>query len=540
MDPARLGRAASLAGLLFQSLFLGLFVVVGIGFLVAFGLVPTWRWASARSWPGTTCEVLESRMLAEQPPAERAEEPPGEDGGAQGRALIRFRYAWPGHRGESSRIWRDGEPDGERARSLVASHPVGWRGPCWVPRGDTEAVLLRPDFPHQVWFLLVWGALFAGIPATILVVQWRGFRQRRRTEAAMAPPGPAPVRPAASRWRPVLQTGGLSTPVQPIEEGGERILRSGTASRWGAPIVLLVFALFWNGMVWGLAMREALQSLGRGDGIGSAFSAFFLLFLVPFVLIGLGLLGFGGYLLLRAVATPRIELLLPPGPLRAGGTLRLGWRLVGGRATVRRLGLNLLAREESSYRRGTSTLTDRHELSRLALTDLELPDRTGSIDCPLPADWPPPWRSDSNQVVWALTVAGEVPRLPDLDEDFALAVEAAEPAAEPADQEGTIRLAAGVRRRGGRLAGSLHWSLERRPDRLSLRLLWRVSGKGDPESGLSDRLELETPPAQGEAAFDLRLEGPPSYQGVLISVLWTLELVDDAGQVVATRAVEVV
>lgn len=82
---------------------------------------------------------------------------------------------------------------------------------------------------------------------------------------------------------------------------------------------------------------------------------------------------------------------------------------------------------------------------------------------------------------------------------------------------------------GEELRGAAAWRLETAPESLALRLFWYTQGKGTQDVGIADSLELP-PSTEGRREFRFRLpEGPYSFSGKLISLLWAVELVAEPG-----------
>ena len=47
---------------------------------------------------------------------------------------------------------------------------------------------------------------------------------------------------------------------------------------------------------------------------------------------------------------------------------------------------------------------------------------TGHASIALPVESVPTWKSDNNKIVWVIRVNGEIPRWPDLKEEFVIEV----------------------------------------------------------------------------------------------------------------------
>ena len=85
---------------------------------------------------------------------------------------------------------------------------------------------------------------------------------------------------------------------------------------------------------------------------------------------------------------------------------------------------------------------------------------------------------------------------------------------------------------GERLTGQVRWSLESNPNSLELSLFWYTTGKGTRDVGVIDTLDIDNPGSLGskDFAFDLP-QGPYSFSGRLISLVWALEVTEpDSGE----------
>ncbi len=78
---------------------------------------------------------------------------------------------------------------------------------------------------------------------------------------------------------------------------------------------------------------------------------------------------------------------------------------------------------------------------------------------------------------------------------------------------------------GDTLSGTARWELASPPEGLELHLAWRTEGRGDPDMVVVETRTLK-PTTTGEASFSFTLPASPwSFQGPLIHLLWTVELV---------------
>jgi len=78
--------------------------------------------------------------------------------------------------------------------------------------------------------------------------------------------------------------------------------------------------------------------------------------------------------------------------------------------------------------------------------------------------------------------------------------------------------------------GTILWNLDTNPRFLELSLFWYTAGKGTRDVGVVDSRKFDEPGASGqkEFAFDL-LDGPYSFSGKLISLIWAIELTCSPG-----------
>lgn len=79
---------------------------------------------------------------------------------------------------------------------------------------------------------------------------------------------------------------------------------------------------------------------------------------------------------------------------------------------------------------------------------------------------------------------------------------------------------------GDEATGTVSWHLDQSPKALELRLFWYTKGRGISDTGIVESLRFESPERDGHREFRFGLpEGPYSFNGTLISLLWALELV---------------
>ena len=84
---------------------------------------------------------------------------------------------------------------------------------------------------------------------------------------------------------------------------------------------------------------------------------------------------------------------------------------------------------------------------------------------------------------------------------------------------------------GARLAGVAAWSAPAAPRGIELRLSWAMNGRGGRDFKIAETIPLPAPAAAERRPFILTLpEGPYSFRGRLVTLVWTLELVASPGE----------
>jgi len=200
-----------------------------------------------------------------------------------------------------------------------------------------------------------------------------------------------------------------------FEEPGAVTLKN-EASPFGLAVFLFFFAAFWNGII-SVFLFERLGHWKKWD------FGFEDLFLVPFVLVGMGVFLAFIYNVLAGF-NPKPILVLSRQLIPLGGSAELDWRFPSSIGSIRNLKLTLIGLEEATYRRGTNTHTDSetfYEEIILETTDpLEM--SMGSIEVKIPSDLMHSFSADRNKVIWRLELKGDIPLWPDVSAKFPIRV----------------------------------------------------------------------------------------------------------------------
>lgn len=375
-----------------MALFFGIFFLVGTGGTVALG----WGFVDlvqSGSWVKTPCTVESSRVLTHS-----------DSDGSTYSVDVLYRYSFRNQTYRSNRYsFMGGSSSGYKSKAeAVKNFPAGKNAFCYVdPKNPSNAVL------HRGW---TWEMLIILVPLLFAVIGLGGILYSLKPKPAQnnfpgTPLGGPASAPGSSSAFPAGQT-----------SGGPLVLKPKT-SAFAKMCGMLLVALFWNGII-SIFLYQAAGSWqqGRPDW-------FLSLFMVPFVLIGLGII-FGVFYFMLCIGNPVAKLALNPAAIALGGKLRFGWGFEGKTDRIRNLRITLEAREEATYRRGTRSYTDKSTFYRQDLVDLSDSRQIaqGLAEAEIPSGLMHSLSSANNKIVWTLTIHGSIPRWPDVKEEFELAV----------------------------------------------------------------------------------------------------------------------
>ncbi len=485
-------------------LFILPFVLIGAAIFVGMGLRPMWQAQAAQRWIEVPCTIEYVELKSSR----------DSDGDTTYRIDVLYRYRYDGTDYISDRydfsfgstnVGVDGMREAVSALNKQKSRV------CWVDPQDPTSAVLERRMGSFAWFGLIFGAVFAGLPLLAMIFIVRGAARARR-RAALGERDPLSVGPTARKTPAVVPVPGDGGPIRLAARG----------NTVGGVVALAVFAAFWNGLSW-FMFTQVDDTVAR-------------VFIGIFLVIGAVLaLAFLHQFLALFNPVPAFE--LDRGLLRPGSSNVLRWTWHGNARRILKLEIRLVGREEADYRRGTDNRTDRHEFFNELIYESMEAELTGTAPLRIPTTAIPTLQAAHNRVIWAIHVKGDIPRFPDVNREFALAVLSPEngplPEGHEAPVSDAIHLKTGrtVYRPGDSVAGSLRWELGEARKRLALRLFWYTAGIGTVDVGVVDEWVLETPDLQGEQVFSLRVPEavPVSMASKLVAVLWALELVAEPG-----------
>jgi hypothetical protein len=374
-------------------LFFGVFAGFGTLLCFVFLVRPLTQIALARNWPAIQCRILSSEVRSHS----------GNHGSTYSvNILYSYRFNDRDYKANRYDFFAGSSSGYDGKRAIVARFMPGSTAICYVdPADPTEAVLNR-GFTPIMWIGLL-PLVFALIGVAGLVTTVRKRRQERENQID----GRADAFGLSPSAVPELGASGAPTnlKLQPGTSAGTKF------------VAAIAIALFWNGII-SVFLFHLIKQWRTGP-----FEWFLALFLTPFVLIGLILLGVIGYLFL-GLFNPRTQLKATPGTPRLGDSLRVEWEVSGRVEALDNFRVILEGREESTYSRGTKTATDRSVFAsvEVAATTVAQEMRSGTATVTIPNNMMHSFSSRHNKIIWSLRLEGEIPRWPDLKEEYVLGV----------------------------------------------------------------------------------------------------------------------
>lgn len=384
-------------GTLAKLLFFGLFALIGGILTYVIGVRSVQKYFSAKDWPATPCEIVSSSVGHHR----------GSEGGTTYSVDITYRYQVQGRDFQSDTYsLMAGSSSGRSSKErVVAQYPAGSNAVCYVnPEDPTDALLSRELSP---WLLI------GLVPGLFLLVGVVGLGSTARSALRGV------LNRSAGPILPGVATAVANAPVVPPSVGPVALNPgySPLAKLGGAVFI----ALFWNGIVSVFAWFVISSFInGKPEWILT-------IFITPFVLIGLLLIGLVGSAFLN-LFNPRVRLTVSSQTIPIGGKLDANWSFNGSSSRIKRFKLTLEGREETTRGHGKNRRTNREVFVSLPLVDTIDPQQIaqGRASVEIPVEHKHTEDDGDRKVVWTLKAAGEIPRYPDFEEEYELTVLARE------------------------------------------------------------------------------------------------------------------
>lgn len=350
-----------------------LFFVIGVAVMIPFFIIPIFKILRAQSWPAVPCTILSSGVHTNR-----------DSDGNTYRVDIHYRYVVNGRPFASNNYAFTGSmtSSGYKGKREIASrYKTGMQTVCYPnPKDPSEAVL------HRGWVNDLW---FGLIPAVFCLVGLGGgfavLRSRPKRDRNTGLPQAQPTTIATSEGAVTLKAS--STPM-------------------GKFLGIFIFTAIWNGVVVVMLVSGAPW-----------------FFALIFGAVGLLML-WGTVHQFLALFNPRPTIVVNSSALALGSELEVDWSFQGNVRRIGRLRIFLRGHEEVTYRRGTSTSTDRHVFAELLICEEAAGGsiETGRASVIIPTDTMHSFEATNNKIIWKLHVKGEIAKWPDVDEEFPITV----------------------------------------------------------------------------------------------------------------------
>ena len=391
-------------GTIFLVLFGSCFFLFAVFFLWMTAIAPQLRTMQSSDWIETPCTITTSKLKISR----------GE--GTTYRPQIEFEYSVGEESYESdSYDFTELNRSKAKCKAIISAFPVGKQTSCYVnPQDSADAVIERSyDFSYigtllPVIFLLVG----LGIMLSPLLPK---SRSNSISGSAKASSDVLSSSLAASNFTGQAANASSSSHPADIEDANWDIPKTlkPTQRRTTTFVVTVLFAAFWNTIV--VIMTYGIIK----EGFGAGFSIFPTLFMIPFILVGLGLI-VGVFYTLAAIFNPAVELAMSTGAIERGGSFDVAWQLSGRTSRVSSLKITVEGEESATYRRGTDTITDKNVFCKIPIAEVTDPQdiEFGSISATIPPDTMHTFVANRNKVTWRIVVHGDIPRWPDIKETY--------------------------------------------------------------------------------------------------------------------------
>ena len=379
-----------------QLVFGAVFVLVGAGvsyWLLIHPLIKTYQ---AKSWVETPCRIISAQVGSHS-----------SDDGTTYSIDITYQYQFNGATYTADRYdFIGGSSSGHQGKQEVVTRYKQMPNPvCFVnPQKPTEAVLMRKLTLKNAIGLFPLIFVAAG-----LFVMINALKQKKHKGMKWLPKmKAADDEPAENEYAFAGQTFNTSQ---------NSITLKPESSPLGKLIAVIFFCLFWNGIV-SVFVNEAFQAYKSGSPEWGL-----TLFMVPFVLIGLVLVGAVFYQLL-ALFNPRYTLTLTPGRLHPGIAAAIEWNVRGKASRIDTLTIKLLGKEEARYQVGTNTRTASNTFFEMDIYETHDYHEivAGQIGFAIPEDTMHSFEADSNKIIWSINVHGDIACWPDVKQVYKITI----------------------------------------------------------------------------------------------------------------------
>lgn len=404
-------------GSLGEAIFFGFFLLfgcVGLVVLCIKMLAPEWR--ANHAFIESSCKVLEKRINRKQ----------GEDGPVY-RPEIKITFSaggevttWATYDVHKSYFSSPKKAHDICERFEIYSPQQDNRYSCWYDPEDPFTVVLARGYSWWAWALLAVPVSFIVIGLGGLVYSVLNWGKSAERRAALA------HRLDEGRLFTANGRTAAAAPPEFLPDDVDLTNSPGTKLRYRLPMAaspgwtlfgLLAFGLVWNGIVIACVVSAVRRHfLGHPDWLHT-------LFIIPFAVVGIGVLVFFVRQLLITMGVGPTRLEISDHPLHPGENYRV-FLSQSGHLSIEKLSVALLCEEEAIFREGTSVRRETQCVYRQEMFHREgfeiqrgLPFEA-EFDLAIPLDVMHSFAARHNKINWLLVVEGKIPRWPDMKRSF--------------------------------------------------------------------------------------------------------------------------
>ena len=395
---------STVGGLLFGAIFFA----AGAFFFWMVVVSPIMLWNAAKTWPSAEATITNAKIVENH-----------DSEGSSYRASFTYKYTVNGKPHSNDRYGlMQVSGSRKRAKKRLNQHPIGSKTTVYYDPIDPAESLMNRKLGWSLLFglipilFMVVGGIIIGVIATGRHLTWadkmaaKAAKQRGMVPASMDAASPA------GKKEPVVSEDDLKD-----QEFDKPLKLRPEQSRMVALLVVGFFALFWNGIV-SIFVFDLFD--GKQFGFGKVGLG---LFLIPFVLIGSGLIGYWLYVFMT-LFNPKVEIAMSNGAVPIGGEVDLAWEVIGNANRIRNLKIQIKGQESATYRRGTSTYTDTETFLEIPVVATSSKDdiQFGSTTIAIPNSTMHSLDAGDNQIKWTVEVHGDIPLWPDITESLSFRV----------------------------------------------------------------------------------------------------------------------
>ncbi len=382
---AAVGKRKSEKQLNVPVIFFAVFFIIGgsFGWLVIVN--PLLKIKESEKWSKKPCKIISSRVKVSH-----------DNDGSAYKVDIAFKYQFSGKKYISSNydFVTGSDNDYSSKQQVVDHYPVGKSAYCYVnPENPAEAVISR-EF-NTPWWVAGLASIFMLVGAGGMIGTLLKKKKCKHIYLSNEKPG-----------------------LNLIGNDGEIILKM-KSSPLKNLIGTLFAAVFWNGIV-SIFVVIAVESWQTGH-----VEWFLTLFMIPFVLFGLALIGRVIYCFIALFNSKVVVTISNPRP-QPGEKVTLSWKIMNS-TSIDKLEIFLKAEEIATYQtqgKDNKTHTSKSTFELLTLLNTSNHDaiHIGETQFIIPSNTMHSFDGKNNKITWEIVLHGNIKRRPDLRGEYPISV----------------------------------------------------------------------------------------------------------------------